>query len=160
MLPAQYARIRVENAVARTSCPRCGADITGAARACRACGFALLEAERRPLPRPPVRTLALAAAAACALAAVVVAVMLVTEDSPPGPPPLPAPISADEASRRLELRLTSNSDDDTAAVRCALRLRYGTAIRCQVRYALGGIQPIVVRMLRDGSLDWDIPPLR
>jgi hypothetical protein len=160
MLTAQYARIRVENAVARTSCPRCGADIEGAARACRACGFALLEAERRPLPRPPLRAVVLAAAAAGAVAAVVLVATLVTRESPPGPPPLPAPISAAEAARRLEVRLTSNSDDDTAAVRCALRLRYGTAIRCQVRYALGGVQPIVVRMLRDGSLEWDIPPLR
>jgi hypothetical protein len=148
----------VENVVARTSCPHCGTDITAAARACRTCGFALLEAERRSLPRPPPRALALAAGA---LAVVALAVVVATRDSPPpAPPPLPDPISGREAERRLEVRLTSNRDDDTAAVTCGSRLRYGTAIRCEVRYALGGLQPIVVRLTRDGSLDWDIPALR
>jgi hypothetical protein len=121
------------------------------------CGFALLEAERRPLPRPPARALALAAGAA---AAVALAVALATRDSPPAPHPLPDPIPAREAERRLELRLTANRDDDTAAVTCGSRLRYGTAIRCEVRYALGGIQPIIVRLTRDGYVDWDIPQLR
>ncbi|HEY1277265.1 MAG TPA: hypothetical protein VGF25_20325 [Thermoleophilaceae bacterium] len=147
----------MENALARTTCPSCGAAITTAGRACSACGFAVLEADRRPLPRPPPRTVAILAGTAAAAGA---AWLIATREPPPQTPPIPRPLTVQEAERRLELRLTSNTDDDTAAVTCASRLRYGTAISCQVRYTLGGVQPIIVRLTRDGSVDWDIPALR
>jgi hypothetical protein len=155
MLTAEYARFTVENAVATITCPRCGAAITTAARACRSCGFAVLEAEGRSLPRPPSRALAFAAAG---LAAVAGAVFIGARE--PGPPPVPDPVPRREAESRLEMRLSSYQDDDTAAVSCESALFYGKAIRCEVRYALGGIQPIVVRLRRDGFVDWDIPALR
>ena len=103
------------------------------------------------MPRPGPRLLG---AAALAAALVVTAVLLATRDTPPAPP---APVAAGEAERRLELRFGGSGDDETAAVRCPRAIPPERIVRCELRYADGIARALMVRVMRDGELDANIP---
>ncbi len=137
--------------IAGADCPECGGEVAPGAPVCATCGFELVEAPGRALPRPSARVLAAVAAGTLALLA---AVLIATRDQEPEPP---SPVSAAAAETRLEARLTSFQDDDTASVRCPAPIRTGRTTRCQVRYARGGVQPILVGLRPSGRLDVDIP---
>jgi hypothetical protein len=140
------------------SCPNCDAPVQPGARACATCGYRFLEDRR------PGRAL-LGAAAVAALVAAAVIVLPGGDDPPTADaerdpaadrPRVPTellsehPLSAREAERRLKVRCTSPGDDDSAAVRCAVRCagrepRPAHAIRrCRVRYPNGTQRKVVV----------------
>jgi len=140
------------------SCPNCDALAQPGARVCATCGYRFLE-DRRP---------GRALLGAAAVAAVVAAAVIVipgrgdgrTADAEKGRAPdrprlltellSEHPLSAREAERRLEVRCTSPGDDDSAAVRCAVRCagrepRPAHAIRhCRVHYPNGTQRKVVV----------------
>jgi hypothetical protein len=136
-----------------TSCPRCGGDAPPQASRCRRCGFVFFE-EREPrrLVRP-ARVIALVALAAGLAAG---AALLVARGEPAAPEP-PDRLAATRAERRLESRFANAGYDDTAAVRCRRAVRLGGATRCQVHYANGDTQLILVGLDGRGRLDITIP---
>jgi hypothetical protein len=69
----------------------------------------------------------------------------------------PAPVPALEAERRLELRFGGESDDETAAVRCPYGIEPRQLVRCELRYADGIPQAMLVHLTRRGELNADIP---
>jgi hypothetical protein len=94
-------------------------------------------------------------ALAVAVVAAAVAIVLVAErDAPPSPP---SPVPALEAERRLELRYSSTSDDESAAVRCPRAIEPGRTIRCELRYRDGVPRALLVRLSPRGELEADIP---
>jgi hypothetical protein len=135
------------------SCPHCGGETPPQASRCRECGFVFFE-ERGPrrLVRPAPRVIALAAL----VAGVAVAALLVVGGEPAGPEP-PDPLAATRAEQRLESRFANTGYDDTAAVRCRRAVRLGGATRCQVHYANGDTQLILVGLDGRGRLDITIP---
>jgi hypothetical protein len=137
-----------------TSCPRCGGEAPPGASRCRQCGFVFFE-EREPrrhrgrAARLVIALLALAAGLAGAAA-------LLAGRGEPAPEP-PAPLAAARAERRLEGRFANAGYDDTAGVRCRRAVRLAGATRCQVRYANGDTQLILVGLDGRGELDITIP---
>ena len=132
------------------SCPRCDAPATSAADSCPRCGFLLVEGAGGAR-LPPARGVAATVAAAALLGG---GALLVTRD---GGPTVPAALAAPRAERLLEHQFTANAGDDTAAVTCPAPVEARTRVRCQVRYALGGRQPILVRLTRSGDFDVRLP---
>ena len=152
------ARTPSEEPEGLNSCPNCDAPAQPGARNCATCGYRFLEDRR-----PGRALLAVAAVAALVAAAVIV---LPGGDDPPTAdaerghsvdrPRVPTellsehPLSAREAERRLEVHCTSPGDDDSAAIRCAVRCagrepRPAHAIRhCRVRYPNGTQRTVVV----------------
>jgi len=140
------------------SCPNCDAPAQPGARVCATCGYRFLEDRR------PGRALLVAVAVAALVAAAVIVLPggddPTTADAERGRaadrPRVPTellsehPLSAREAERRLEVRCMSPGDDDSAAVRCAVRCagrepRPAHAIRrCRVRYPNGTQRMVVV----------------
>ena len=138
----------------QVSCPECDAPAPPRARACAACGYRFLEDRR------PGRVVALIVALA---AAVVAAVVLIPggEDARPHDveagraPDSPRvsvellsnhPLSTGGAESVLELRFSTESDDDSAAARCSGREpRPAHAVRhCWIRYPNGARRQVVV----------------
>jgi hypothetical protein len=140
------------------SCPNCDAPAPPGARVCSTCGYRFLEDRR------PGRTLLAVAVAAAVVAAAVIVIPGGDDGRTAGAekgraPDRPRvvtellsgrPLSAREAEGRLEARCTSPGDDDSAAVRCAVRCagrepRPAHAIRhCRVRYPNGTQRKVVV----------------
>jgi hypothetical protein len=136
------------------SCPECDEPVPARARVCPACGYRFLEDRR------PGRALMVSAPV---VAAVVAAVVFIpggddgrphdTEagraaDRPRAPTELLSnhPLSAREVERRLEMRFTSERDDDSAAARCSGREpKPAHALRhCRIRYPNGSARSVVV----------------
>ena len=135
------------------SCPRCEAETPPEASRCRSCGFIFFEQrERRHIPR-----LGLLPAAILALALGAGAVVLLTRDEPDAAPAPPGPVAQAPAERRLETQFANAGYDDTAAVRCGRSIKLGDSTRCQVRYANGDTQLILVGLDGRGELDITIP---
>jgi hypothetical protein len=132
------------------SCPRCDAPVTAAGDSCPRCGFVLVEGAGGAR-LPPGRGIAATIAAAALLGG---GALLATRE---GEPPVPAPLAVPRAERLLEHQFTANEGDDTAAVTCPAAVEARTRVRCQVRYALGGRQPILVRLTRSGEFDVRLP---
>ncbi len=137
------------------SCPRCEAETPPQASRCQSCGFVFFEERVRrrlrrlgPLP---------AALVALALALVAGAVVLLTRDESAATRQPPGPLAQAPAERRLETQFANAGYDDTAAVRCGRAVRLGGATRCQVRYANGDTQLILVGLDGRGELDITIP---
>jgi hypothetical protein len=133
------------------SCPRCGADAPAPAPRCPRCGFGFLESPPPRSRRGPARRwiavgLAASAAAAAALAT----------GRQPAPQEASA-VAAPRAEERLERQLATAEIDDAASVRCPRTIRAGRSTRCQVRYANGDTQLILVTLLASGELDVDVP---
>lgn len=61
------------------------------------------------------------------------------------------------AEHLLESQFANAGYDDTAAVSCRRAIRLGSATRCQVRYANGDTQLILVGLDGRGDLDITIP---
>jgi hypothetical protein len=139
-------------AATTTSCPRCGAPAAAGAPSCSSCGFVFFEAAAGP--RLPRRTPLGLAIGALILAVAVAVALLVSRDDPE--PAAPDPVSVAGAERRLERQLGFR-DDDTAAVTCARSIRLGRQTRCQLRYANGDTQLILVALMAGGELDVEIP---
>ena len=137
------------------SCPRCEAETPPQAWRCQSCGFVFFEErERRRLRRlGPLP----AALLALALALVAGAVVLLTRDEPAAAPAPPEPVAQAPAERRLETQFANAGYDDTAAVRCGRSIRPSDPTRCQVRYADGDTQLILVGLDGRGELDITIP---
>lgn len=148
------ARAPSEKPEGFNSCPSCDAPAPPGARVCSTCGYRFLE-DRRP------GRMLLAAAAVAALVAAAVIVIPGGDDgrtadaqkgrAPDRPRVLTEllsehPLSAREAERRLEARCMSPGDDDSCAVRCAVREpRPAHAIRhCHVGYPNGSQRKVVV----------------
>jgi len=138
--------------IAGAHCPGCGSDLAPGATECATCGFELVDARGREFGRPSRRVVLAAAGLVAALALTALIAILIASREP-----LPEPVPAAAAERRLEARLSSFQDDDTAAVACPGEIAPGEPTRCRVRYGLGGVQPIDVRLTQDGELDVDIP---
>lgn len=135
------------------SCPLCGADAPARAARCPRCGFAFLEA---PAPRSlarPRRPRGWIVLGLLALAAGGAALLLGRDSTPPEARAVAAP----RAEERLERRLATAEIDDAASVRCPHVIRAGRSTRCQVRYANGDTQLILVSLLASGELDVDVP---
>lgn len=98
-----------------------------------------------------------AALVALALALVAGAVVLLTRDESAATRQPPGPLAQAPAERRLETQFANAGYDDTAAVRCGRAVRLGGATRCQVRYANGDTQLILVGLDGRGELDLTIP---
>ena len=136
-----------------TSCPRCAAETPPRAPRCPSCGFAFFEErERRPLARPG----RLAAPLLALAVALIAGALLLTRDEPAAAPE-PDPLARARAERRLESRFANAGYDDTSAVRCRRAVRLGGATRCQVRYANGDTQLILVGLDGRGELEIAIP---
>ncbi len=134
------------------SCPSCGSEALPHTPRCEQCGFVFFEGrERRRIGRPrplPVALLALVLVVAAG------AVALLTRD---GPAAAPVPVAQASAERRLESQFANAGYDDTASVRCRRAIRSGGSTRCQVRYANGDTQLILVGLDARGELDITIP---
>jgi hypothetical protein len=138
-----------------TSCPGCEAQAPPHSARCEACGFVLFEErERRRFKRPGPLSLALLALVAALVAG---GLVLLARDEPRAAPPAPQPVSQARAERRLELQFANARYDDTAAVRCRSAIRQAGATRCQVRYANGDTQLVLVGLDQRGELDVAIP---
>jgi hypothetical protein len=138
-----------------TSCPRCGAETPPQAARCQSCGFVFFEErERRRLRRPGPVTVALVALVALLIAG---AALLLTRDEPAAAPAPPSPVARERAEGILESRFANTGYDDTAAVSCRRAVRVGGSTRCQVRYANGDTQLILVGLDGRGDLDIMIP---
>jgi hypothetical protein len=139
-----------------TSCPRCGGEAPPQASRCPQCGFVFFE-ERRPRRRvvrlaPRLISLVIVAAALAAGLA-----LLLSRREPAAAPQPPEPVAVARAEQRLESRFANAGYDDTAAVRCRRAISLGGATRCQVRYANGDTQLILVGLDGRGELDITIP---
>lgn len=138
-----------------TSCPHCEAETPPHASRCQSCDYVFFEErERRLIPRPGALPAALLA---LGLAVVAGAVLLLTRDEPAAAPAPPEPVAKAPAERRLETQFATAGYDDTAGVRCRRAVRLGGATRCQIRYANGDTQLILVRLDGRGELDITIP---
>jgi hypothetical protein len=137
-----------------SSCPRCGGEAPPRTSRCRQCGFVFFE-EREPrrLVRPAARVIALLALVAGLAAA---AALLLSRGEPATPEP-PDSLAAARAEQRLKSRFANAGYDDTTAVRCRRAVRLGGATRCQVLYANGDTQLILVGLDGRGGLDITIP---
>jgi len=137
------------------SCPRCEAETPQQAARCQACGFVFFEErERRGLALPGPLTACLLAAAVALFGG---GVLLLRHDEPAASGQRPGPVAAAPAERRLESQFANAGHDDTAAVRCGRAIRLSGATRCQVRYANGDTQLILVGLDGRGELDITIP---
>jgi hypothetical protein len=137
-----------------TSCPSCGVESPPQAPRCGSCGFVFFEErERRGFthPTPPVVLVILAGVLLAG------AVALLTGDEPAAAPAPPEPVAQARAERRLESQFANAGYDDTSAVRCRRAVRLGGATRCQIRYANGDTQLILVGLDGRGELDITIP---
>ena len=135
-----------------TSCPRCGAGARAGTSTCRRCGFEFLEARpRRSLPRPSPRWIV---ASLLVVAAVATTVGLVSRDSPPE---APAPVPPAGAETRLMTQLRAGGVDDAGSVRCRGSIRRGRLTRCELVYADGDTQLLLVDLTADGELDIQQP---
>ena len=135
-----------------TSCPRCAAGAAAGTARCRECGFVFFEEPaRRRLPRPSPWWLA---AALLALAAGVVIAVLVARDSAPAPLPAVAPARAEE---RLEGQLERDGIEQVGSVRCDSFIRPGRQTRCELVYADGDTQLMLVGLSAGGALDIAVP---
>jgi hypothetical protein len=139
-----------------TSCPRCGDEAPQRASRCRKCGFVFFEEResRRHRVRSAPVVIALVALAAGLAAG---AALLAGRGEPAAAPDPPDPLTAASAERRLESRFANAGYDDTAGVRCPRAVRLAGATRCQVRYANGDTQLILVGLDGRGELDITIP---
>ena len=85
------------------------------------------------------------------------AALLLTRDEPAAAPAPPRPVAQARAERLLESQFANTGYDDTAAVSCGRAVRVGGSTRCQVRYANGDTQLILVGLDGRGDLDITIP---
>ena len=85
------------------------------------------------------------------------AALLLTRDQPAAAPAPPPPVAQARAERLLESQFANAGYDDTAAVSCRRAIRLGSSTRCQVRYANGDTQLILVGLDGRGDLDITIP---
>jgi hypothetical protein len=139
----------------KTSCPRCEAETPPEAARCESCGFVFFEErERRLLDRSGLLAACLLAVAVALAAG---GAFLLTRDDPAPSPEPPGPLAVAPAERRLETQFANAGYDDTAAVRCRRVVRLGGSTRCQVRYANGDTQLILVGLDGRGELDITIP---
>lgn len=140
--------------VTGASCPHCGREAALRTSRCQNCDFVFFEdrAPRQYPRRGPIALTALAFAAALAGG-----VVLLNRDEPAAAPERPEPVAAAPAGRQLERQFVNAGADDTAAVRCGRAIRLAGATRCQVRYANGDTQLILVGLDRRGELDITIP---
>ena len=136
------------------SCPHCEAETPPHAPRCQSCGFVFFEERRRRLPRPGPVAVALVALATVLIAG---AVLVLTRDEPAAAPPAPRPVAQARAERLLESQFANAGYDDTAAVGCGRAIRLGDSTRCQVRYANGDTQLILVGLDGRGDLVITIP---
>ena len=138
-----------------TSCPHCGAETPPQAARCQSCGFVFFEErERRRLPRSGPVAVALVALLAALIAG---AALLLTRDEPAAAPAPPPPVAQERAERLLESQFANTGYDDTAAVSCRRAVRVGGSTRCQIRYANGDTQLILVGLDARGDLDITSP---
>ena len=109
------------------------------------------EPARRSLPRPsPVWTLA----AGLVLAAGAGIAVLLARD--PAPEPL-APVAPARAEQRLEAQLEKDGIKEVGSVRCDDSIRPGRQTRCELLYADGDTQLMLVSLTEDSALDIAVP---